>query len=416
MNDIKRRDPRAEWILRNRLHPEHSTYALTQATGRLSEWIGPTGVKRKNPHLVGFIGPAGVRRIDRSGAQSNQQNTVKAKVDIDARRLIQIDGPSAYIVVVPELPGGRFSAQDKDLFGLAQQLAAKQSEATAVLGVILSPLKDTELGDVGMDRVYFADESQCSEYDPETHLQQLTAIEREFNPLYWLFPEHTSMSADLGRRLSVKLKVRATSHLWQLDLDTLMATCRASGGASDLYRPVSRVIMALAECAEPVSDTRHEARVIDSSINAADVIKRIRNLGAVSVDPAKVALSEAEFILSGGKGITNWDAFHQLARSLGATEGASRVAVDDGHMPRDRQVGATGTWVTARVYLAIGISGAIQHLQGIQACDKVIAINTDPGCDMIKRADLAVILDSSELIQSMLDQLQQSQVEVQHVA
>ncbi|RAU18514.1 electron transfer flavoprotein subunit alpha/FixB family protein [Nitrincola tibetensis] len=416
MNDIKRRDPRSEWILRNRLHPEHSTYALTHATGIMSEWIGPTGVKRKNPHLVGFIGPSGLRRIDRSGLQSSQQTSVKVQVDIDSRRFIQINAPSDYIVVVPELPGGRFSAQDKDLFGLAQQLASKHSETTAVLGVILSPLKDTALGEIGMDRVYFADASEFSDYDPEAHLQQLTAIEREFNPLYWLFPEQTSISADLGRRLSVKLKVRATSNVWQLDLDTLIATCRASGGTSDLYRPVSRVILALAECAEPVSDTRHEAKPIDQAINAVDVIKRIRNLGAVSVDPAKVALSEAEFILSGGKGIANWDAFHELARRLGATEGASRVAVDDGHMPRDRQVGATGTWVTARVYLAIGISGAIQHLQGIQACDKVIAINTDPGCDMIKRADLAVIVDSSELIQSMLDQLQQRQEEVQNVA
>lgn len=416
MNDIKRRDPRSEWILRNRLHPEHLLQVQTHTTGVLSEWISPAGVKRKNPHLVGFIGPSGVRRIDRSGLQSSQKTSAKVKVDIDSRRFIQINAPSDYIVVVPELPGGRFSAQDKDLFGLAQQLASKHSETTAVLGVILSPLKDTELGEVGMDRVYFAEASEYSDYDPEAHLQQLTAIEREFHPLYWLFPEQTSISADLGRRLSVKLKVRATSNVWQLDLDTLIATCRASGGTSDLYRPASRVILALAECAEPVSDTRHEAKPIDQPINAVDVIKRIRNLGAVSVDPAKVALSEAEFILSGGKGIANWDAFHQLARRLGATEGASRVAVDDGHMPRDRQVGATGTWVTARVYLAIGISGAIQHLQGIQACDKVIAINTDPGCDMIKRADLAVIVDSSELIQSMLDQLQQRQEEVQNVA
>ena len=69
----------------------------------------------------------------------------------------------------------------------------------------------------------------------------------------------------------------------------------------------------------------------------------------------------------------------------------------------NRQVGATGTWVTARVYVAVGISGAIQHLQGIGACDKVVAINMDPGCDMIKRADLSVIGDSAAILQALIE-------------
>ena len=132
-------------------------------------------------------------------------------------------------------------------------------------------------------------------------------------------------------------------------------------------------------------------------------LPRIEDLGAVAVDPALIPMAEAEFILSGGNGVKDWALFHQAAEALGATEGASRVAVDDGFMPRDRQVGATGTWVTARVYLAVGISGAIQHLQGIGACDKVVAVNMDPGCDMIKRADLAVIGNSSEILAALIE-------------
>jgi len=131
-------------------------------------------------------------------------------------------------------------------------------------------------------------------------------------------------------------------------------------------------------------------------------LPRIEDLGPVAVDPAQIPMAEAEFILSGGNGVRDWDLFHRAAAALGATEGASRVAVDDGHMPRNRQVGATGTWVTARVYLAVGISGAIQHLQGIGACDKVVAVNMDPGCDMIKRADLSVIGDSTAILQALI--------------
>ena len=78
------------------------------------------------------------------------------------------------------------------------------------------------------------------------------------------------------------------------------------------------------------------------------------------------------------------------------------MAVDDGFMGRERQVGASGTWVTARVYVAVGISGAIQHLQGIGACDKVVAINLDPGCDMIKRADLSVIGEGGAILEALI--------------
>lgn len=74
-------------------------------------------------------------------------------------------------------------------------------------------------------------------------------------------------------------------------------------------------------------------------------------------------------------------------------------------MPRHRQVGATGTWVTADVYLAVGISGAIQHMQGIGQCRKVIAVNTDPNCDMVKRADLSFIIDSQVFLEALLNAL-----------
>ena len=125
-------------------------------------------------------------------------------------------------------------------------------------------------------------------------------------------------------------------------------------------------------------------------------------MGAVEVDPSAIVMAEAPFILSGGNGVKDWGLFHRAALALGATEGASRVAVDDGFMSRERQVGASGTWVTARVYVAVGISGAIQHLQGIAACDKVVAINLDPACDMVKRADLSVVGDSTAVLEALI--------------
>jgi electron transfer flavoprotein alpha subunit len=168
---------------------------------------------------------------------------------------------------------------------------------------------------------------------------------------------------------------------------------------------LARVILAATECAEPVSETRHEALPTGLDNDVARCLPRIEDLGAVAVDPAATPMAEAEFIVSGGNGVKDWALFHRATMALGATEGASRVAVDDGHMARNRQVGATGTWVTARVYMAVGISGAIQHLQGIRACDKVVAVNLDPGCDMIKRADLSVIGDAAAILAALIERM-----------
>ena len=174
-----------------------------------------------------------------------------------------------------------------------------------------------------------------------------------------------------------------------------------------MAQAVPRLILAAAECAEPVSETRHEALAVELSTAVVPCLARIEDVGAVEVDPAAIPMAEAEFILSGGNGVKDWTLFHKTASALGATEGASRVAVDDGFMGRERQVGASGTWVTARVYVAVGISGAIQHLQGIGACDKVVAINLDPGCDMIKRADLSVIGDGTAVLQALIAAVEQ---------
>lgn len=160
-------------------------------------------------------------------------------------------------------------------------------------------------------------------------------------------------------------------------------------------------MLAATGCAEPVSEIRHEVRELHMAVQAACSLPRIEDLGLAAVDPAWIPMAEAEFILSGDNGVQNWALFHQAVVVLGVTEGASRVIVDDGHMPRDRQVDVTGTWVTVRVYPAVGISGTIQHLQGIGACDKVAAVNRDAGCDMIKRTSLSVIDDSTETFRAL---------------
>ena len=391
MSDIIRRDPRAEWIARNRLHPLHAAMQPVQHS-----WMGPNGIIRKNVHGVGFIGPNGIKRIDRSGAQQGGAAKRAAAVEVQLP-LHQVAAPAFYINVVPDMVGGRLSSHDRDLLGLAHSLAGKDG---AVLAVVFGEHKENAFASAGVDRLLVLEGEQFSGYAPEQRVQGLRTVDNQFNPRHWLLPDSRSGRGELGRRFAAALGERPATRVWQVKDEQCIG--RAGAGLQDLARPVARLILASAECAEPVSETRHEALPVELSTSVARSLSRIEDLGAVAVDPAAIPMAEAEFIFSGGNGVKDWALFHQTAAALGATEGASRVAVDDGYMARDRQVGASGTWVTARVYVAVGISGAIQHLQGIGACDKVVAINLDPGCDMIKRADLSVIGESAEVLQALI--------------
>ncbi|MBV1815957.1 MULTISPECIES: electron transfer flavoprotein subunit alpha/FixB family protein [Pseudomonas] len=391
MSDIIRRDPRAEWIARNRLHPLHAAMQPAQTS-----WMGPNGLMRKTVHGLGFIGPNGIKRIDRSGAQ--QGGAVKRSAATEVQLpLHQVVDPAFYICVVPDMVGGRLSSHDRDLLGLAHQLAGTDG---AVLAVVFGEHKETSFEAAGVDRLLVMDGTQFSGYSPEQRVQGLRAVDNQFNPRHWLLPDSRTGGGELGRRFAASIGERPATRVWQVKDELCIG--RAGAGREDLIRPVVRLILAAAECAEPVSETRHEASPVELSTTVARSLSRIEDLGAVTVDPAVIPMAEAEFILSGGNGVKDWALFHRTAMALGATEGASRVAVDDGFMGRERQVGASGTWVTARVYVAVGISGAIQHLQGIGACDKVVAINLDAGCDMVKRADLSVIGESAAILDALI--------------
>lgn len=417
MSEVIRRDPRREWIARNRLHPDNAAVlaalGVNRGGGAVSEWMGPSGVVRKDPRAIGFIGPNGVKRIDRSGLQQGGQSTATTTAACDSRRTVTIDQPAFLVAVVPDLSGGRLSGHDKDLLGLARRLADADGEQPgAVVAILFGEHKEAALGEAGIDRVVHLEDEIYAGFAPDTHLAALSAVEREMAPRFWLLPDSPLGGADMGRRLALRLGERAATGVWQIEADSDVplgwhCTARGAAGSLDIQRPLPRVALVLAECAEPVDETRHAAEHLSLAASIPTTLSRIEDLGQVAVDPAGVALAEAEFILSGGNGVKEWDAFHHAAKVLGATEGASRVAVDDGFMARDRQVGATGTWVTARVYMAVGISGAIQHLQGIQRCDKVVAINLDPGCDIIKRADLAVIGDSTLILAALVAMVEQ---------
>ena len=199
MSDIIRRDPRAEWIARNRLHPLHASMQKAETS-----WMGPNGLIRKNPHAIaaGFIGPAGIKRIDRSGAQQGGGQKRGAASAVVQLPLHVVEQPSHIIAVVPDMVGGRLSSHDKDLLGLARALAG---DGGAVLAVLFGEHKESAFDTAGVDRLLQIDGDAFSGYAPEARVLALSAVEGQFAPRHWLLPDSRTGGGGLGRRLAAKL-------------------------------------------------------------------------------------------------------------------------------------------------------------------------------------------------------------------
>jgi electron transfer flavoprotein alpha subunit len=393
MSDIFRRDPRAQWIGRNRLHP------LYQANSGEPQ-RGPTGLLRKNLHNIGFIGPNGIKRVDRcGGSNSSALGRITPKSADLILPLHQVDEPDFYILMVLDLVSARLTSHDRDTLGLAQQLANNHNARGAVVAVAFGELKEEKLDTAGIDCLIHFDSSIYQGYNPEQRCVDLCNIVNELQPKHILLPDSIHGGGDLGRRLAARLGQRPACGVFKVTDEHLL--CRGAAGKTDIIRPMTKILLVLEECCEPVTETRHQSRLLPN-LYTQSIDNRIFDQGNLTVDPGAINLAEAGFILSGGNGVKDWPTFHLASKTLGATQGASRVAVDDGYMPRDRQVGASGTWVTAKVYIAVGISGAVQHMQGIAQCDKVVAINIDDKCDMVKRADLSAIGDSTAILGDLL--------------
>jgi N,N-dimethylglycine/sarcosine catabolism electron transfer flavoprotein subunit alpha len=359
-----RRDPRAE-----RLPPAPAAAEVNPGSGRI----------RRDPRAQ--RGPA------RPAAP------VEQAAPAPAIRTIAIDNPACLILAVPDLEDGRLSSHDRDLLGAARLLADGSKGAVVVLASAASK-EDFTLA--GADRLLNVDTG--SGYAPEAKATAVLAIIAALQPRHILFCEAPAGGGDVGRRVAAALNETPAVHVMRLSASE--AASRGNGGRSDYLRQPPRLLFVAPETADPPADVRHEARPL-SAPPLPPAKPRIEDRGIAATDPNAVPLTEADFIVSAGNGVTDWPGFHEVAAALGAAEGGSRVVCDAGLLPRERQVGASGSLVEPRCYLAFGIAGAPQHLQGIVRCERVLAVNTDLHAEMVKRADLAIIADAQAVMPAL---------------
>jgi len=273
-----------------------------------------------------------------------------------------------------------------------------------------------ELSNAGADEVLVIAELDYATFQPESELSCVKAVIEALQPSHIFMPDNLSGDGDLGRRLIASRPEKlAATHVIELNIGHIASY--QSGGTTLALANLPFIVLLAPETADTDLPFTSSALTLNQPL-AKPVKNKLDTANYTSLDmqtiaAAKIALEEADFIVSAGNGVSNVRTFQTLATALDAAIGASRVAVDDGKFARDKQIGATGKTVSASTYFAIGISGAVQHLQGIKDCRHVIAINRDHSAAIVKRANLSLIGDAEEIMQSLITAIAEAKLATQ---
>lgn len=303
-----------------------------------------------------------------------------------------------------------------ELLGKGRELADKLNVKLSA-AVIGNGIKNAEdLIHLGADKVIIVDDEKFEHYITKTYAKALTSIINTENPEIVLIGA-TSIGRDIAPRISARIKTGLTADCTSLDIDeedkNLLMTRPAFGGN----------IMATITCSEhrPQMATvrpgvmkkfiKDEARkgIINRhnvDINENDIDVEV--LEVVKEESKKINIEDAKVLVSGGRGVGNKENLYilkDLADRLKGEVSGSRAVIDEGWLKKDRQVGQTGKTVRPDVYFACGISGAIQHVAGIEDSDFIIAINKNKEAAIFDVADLGIVCDVNKVIPCLIEEI-----------
>ncbi len=258
-----------------------------------------------------------------------------------------------------------------------------------------------ELGKYGADKVLVGDDAALADYTTDIYTNVLFNIVKDNDPKILLLGASTR-GKDLAARLSARLNAGLAMDCVALRVDgnTLIGSRAMFGGKvlADVtlegMPQVAAVRPNVLDIAQVEKTTAMENISVDSGVAKTKVLEK--RMEALS----KVELTEADIIVSGGRGMggSDFSVIEDLAKLLGAAVGASRSAVDEGWRTHSDQVGQTGKVVSPNLYIACGISGAIQHLAGMGSSKYIVAINKDPEAPIFKKADYGIVEDLFKVV------------------
>ncbi len=299
-------------------------------------------------------------------------------------------------------------------------------ELKSALGGILSCLllgegmdgavKDLE--QYPLDRIYLLENPLLKDFSPDLWVSSLEQAVRNLKPKVFIMA-HSPTGREVGPRLSARLKSTLTTDCIGLRLDPedrrIVRVKPIYGGNAVAVlkgKGNPELITLRKNVYSPAAPEGTKTEIIKLQLALSDQVVKVKALRTIFRE--QVELDKAEVIISGGRGIGAKEDFQLLERlaelinqrGIKALVGCSRPVVDKGWLSSDHQVGLTGTMVAPGLYVAVGISGAIQHLVGMVRSKKIVAINTDPNCNMFKVADYGVIEDYKEILHHLISKLE----------
>ncbi len=299
--------------------------------------------------------------------------------------------------------------------GLAKDLGTGVS--AVVVGVDTASLAEAVAG-YGLNKVYRLEHPLLKDFQPDAWVAGLEWLCKQIAPKIVLISQ-AFVGREVAPRLAYRLNTELTTDCTALKIDPadkgLIRTKPIYGGnavaivKTEGSPQIVTVRKGIFEPAEPAA----KSEVVSMAPPLADSVIKVKSVK--TVEQEVVELDKANVVISGGRGIAEKEDFEVLfglAKALSKTHGkvligCSRPVVDKGWMSSDHQVGLTGSMISPDAYVAIGISGAVQHLVGMIRSKKIIAINTDLGCNMFKVADFGVVADYKEILPALIKKLEE---------
>lgn len=316
---------------------------------------------------------------------------------------------SKNVWVFCEQRDGEIQSVAIELLGVARELADKVNEKVVALLLghnVADKAKD--LVAYGADEVRVVDDSRLQYFLTEYYAQAVTQVVKANDPNVVLFGA-TSIGRDLAPRLSARLHTGLTADCTKLEMDeagNLFMTRPAFGGNlfATIICPEHRPQMSTVRpgvMKKPEYNTEHQGEIIMETVNFDDSKSAVKVVEEVKESKNVERIEDAKILVSCGRGVKDTAPAFDVAKKVKGTVSASRSLVDAGVIEHSRQVGQTGKTVRPEAYLAFGISGAIQHLAGMEESEYIVAVNTDVSAPIFKVANLGIVCDAGAVLKQL---------------
>ncbi len=314
------------------------------------------------------------------------------------------------------LKQGEIKKVSFELLSSGRKLADKLNQKLCAV-VLTDKNREYEkvLSEYGVDKIYLVENEEFLPYDTEVYTTAIMTLINKYKPSIFLYPA-TYKGRDLAPRIAASLYVGLTADCTGLDINEnglLVQSRPAFGGniMADILSPNSRPQMATVRpnVMKIEKNKKDNIEIVKENIPISKNIRKIKVLKREKEEHSgSIKIENAEIIVSGGRGLKTkqrFDILHKLAKLLDGVVGASRAAVDSGFIDKKHQVGQSGTTVRPRLYLAFGISGAVQHIVGMKNSDVIIAINKDPDAPIFSVSHYAIIGDAYDIANKLIAKL-----------